>query len=76
MMRDRTGEDDLPLTQENLATMPDSGRPRINALLAGLEKDGLVRRFRGRIRLLTRSGLRDVPASATRNCRFGNRQRG
>jgi CRP-like cAMP-binding protein len=57
MMRDRTDDDDLPLTQENLATMLGSGRPRINALLAGLEQDGLVQRYRGRIRLLTRTRL-------------------
>lgn len=53
MMRDRTGDDDLPVTQESLATMLGSGRPRINVLLATLEQDGLLRRYRGRIRLLT-----------------------
>jgi CRP-like cAMP-binding protein len=57
MMRDRTDDDDLPLTQQCLATMLGSGRPRINVLLADLEKDGLVRRFRSRIRLLSRTGL-------------------
>jgi DNA-binding GntR family transcriptional regulator len=57
MMLDRTDDGDLPLTQENLATMLGSGRPRINALLAALEHDGLVQRYRGRIRLLTRVGL-------------------
>jgi CRP-like cAMP-binding protein len=57
MMRDRTDDDDLPLTQESLATMLGGGRPRINALLAALEQDGLVRRYRGRVRLLTRAGL-------------------
>jgi CRP-like cAMP-binding protein len=57
MIHDRTGDDDLPLTQECLATMLGSGRPRINGLLATLEQDGLVRRYRGRIRLLTRPGL-------------------
>jgi CRP-like cAMP-binding protein len=57
MLHDRTGDDDLPLTQECLATMLGSGRPRINGLLAALEQDGLVRRYRGRVRLLTRAGL-------------------
>jgi CRP-like cAMP-binding protein len=57
MMRDRTGDDDLPLTQEALATMLGSGRPRINGLLAALERDGLVRRYRGRIRLSSRIAL-------------------
>ncbi len=58
MMRDRTDDDDLPLTQEGLATMLGGGRPRINALLGALEKDGLVRRYRARVRLLTYDGLR------------------
>ena len=42
MMQDRTGSDDLPLTQESLATMLGSGRPRINVLLAILELSGLI----------------------------------
>jgi hypothetical protein len=37
--------------------MLGGGQPRINGLLALLEQDGLVRRFRGRIRLMSRSGL-------------------
>jgi CRP-like cAMP-binding protein len=57
MMRDRTDEDDLPLPQESLAAMLGSGRPRINVLLAALEQHGLIQRYRGRIRLLNRSGL-------------------
>ena len=57
MVLDRTGDDHLPLTQESLATMLGSGRPRINGLLAALERDGLVRRYRGLIRLVSRAGL-------------------
>jgi CRP-like cAMP-binding protein len=57
MMRDRTDADEILLTQESLATMLGGGRPRINVLLARLERDGLIRRYRGRIRLLTRVGL-------------------
>jgi CRP-like cAMP-binding protein len=56
-LHDRVALDDLPLTQENLATLLGSGRPRINALLAVLEEKGLIRRQRGRIRLVTQSGL-------------------
>lgn len=56
-LQDRVDLDDLPLTQENLATLLGSGRPRINALLGTLEERELIRRHRGRIRLLTRSGL-------------------
>jgi CRP-like cAMP-binding protein len=56
-LQDRVRRDELPLTQESLATLLGGGRPRVNALLALLERDGLVHRKRGRIRLLTRSGL-------------------
>jgi CRP-like cAMP-binding protein len=58
MIQDRTGDDELQLTQESLATMLGGGRPRINGLLAALEQDGLLRRYRGRIRLLSRRGLK------------------
>lgn len=57
MIRDRTGDNELPLTQESLATILGSGRPRINALLATLEQDGLLRRYRGRISLTSHAGL-------------------
>jgi CRP-like cAMP-binding protein len=68
-LRDRAAGDDLPLTQENLATLLGSGRPRINALLASLERDGLVRRLRGRIRLLTRPGLEALSCECYNTCR-------
>jgi CRP-like cAMP-binding protein len=70
MMQDRTGGDDLPLTQESLATMLGSGRPRINGLLAMLELNGLLRRYRGRIRLLSRSGLERRACECYRWLRF------
>lgn len=56
-MRDKAGSDDLTVTQEGLATLLGSGRPRINALLAALERAGLLRRYRGRIHLLAVAGL-------------------
>jgi CRP-like cAMP-binding protein len=56
-IQDRLGSDDLPLTQEHLAALLGGGRQRINAVLAALERDGLLRRHRGRVRLLKRSGL-------------------
>jgi CRP-like cAMP-binding protein len=56
-MQDKAKGNDIPITQENLATLLGSGRPRINLLLATLEKDGILRRSRGRIRLLTRAAL-------------------
>ena len=59
MTQDRIGRDDLPLTQEGLARMLGSGRPRINILLAMLEHDGLVCRSRGRIHLRSRARLEE-----------------
>jgi len=56
-MRDLTGQDDLPVTQENLATLLGSGRSRVNLVLATLEKAGLLLRSRGHIRLLSSDGL-------------------
>jgi CRP-like cAMP-binding protein len=53
-MQDKAQSDDITITQENLATLLGSGRPRINLLLATLEQDGILRRSRGHIRLLTR----------------------
>lgn len=53
-MQDTLESDTLPLTQEHLATLLGSGRSRVNLLLAGLERDGALRRQRGRIELLTR----------------------
>jgi CRP-like cAMP-binding protein len=55
--QDRVVSDDLPLTQENLATLLGNGRPHVNRVLAILEKSGLLRRHRGHIRLLDRCGL-------------------
>jgi CheY-like chemotaxis protein len=45
-IQDRLGSDDLPLTQERLAALLGGGRPRINAVPAALEQDGLLRRHR------------------------------
>jgi predicted transcriptional regulator len=57
MMQDRTGLDELPLTQDSLAGLLGGGRPHVNRTLAALEGAGLVRRRRGHIRLLARGGL-------------------
>jgi CRP-like cAMP-binding protein len=56
-MQDTLESDTLPLTQEDLATLLGSGRPRVNLLLAKLERDGALRRRRGRIELLSRVPL-------------------
>lgn len=56
-MHDHANGDDLPITQEGLATLLGGGRPRVNLLLATLQRQGIVRRHRGRIQVLTRAGL-------------------
>ena len=56
-MQDKAGSDYLALTQESLATLLGNGRPRVNLILAALEKGGIIRRHRGRIQLLSRAGL-------------------
>jgi CRP-like cAMP-binding protein len=57
LMQDKAKSDDLWVTQENVATLVGSGRPRVNQVLSKLEKDGILRRHRGCIHLLTRAGL-------------------
>jgi CRP-like cAMP-binding protein len=84
-IQDRLAGDELPLTQESLATLLGSGRPRINGVLARLEQDGLLHRRRGRIRLLTRPGLQArscdcyappaAPALVTQPCRVTSAER-
>jgi CRP-like cAMP-binding protein len=56
-MQDAIDDDILPLTQESLATLLGSGRPRVNLMLGKLEREGMIRRQRGRLQLLTRTGL-------------------
>jgi CRP-like cAMP-binding protein len=55
--QDRSGADELPVTQETLATMLGAGRPRVNSVLRTLEQAGLIRRRRVRITIQNREGL-------------------
>ena len=50
MMWDRIGDDDRPLTHENLTAFPGSGRPRTNSVLQVLEQLDSLRRYRSRVR--------------------------
>jgi CRP-like cAMP-binding protein len=56
-LHDHANGDDLPITQEGLAALLGGGRPRVNLLLATLQQQGIVRRHRGRIQVMTRAGL-------------------
>jgi len=55
---DRTGSDQIPLTQEFLAEMLGVRRTTVTLLAQELQKNGLVRYSRGRIAILDRAGLR------------------
>jgi CRP-like cAMP-binding protein len=57
MMRDRSDEDTLPLTQDILAEMLGARRPSITNAARELERAGLIKRGRRQIRILDREGL-------------------
>jgi CRP-like cAMP-binding protein len=58
MMRDRSDDDVMPLTQNLLAEMLGAQRPSITNAAHELERDGLIRRGRGNITLIDRDGLK------------------
>jgi CRP-like cAMP-binding protein len=57
MMRDRTDDDTLQVTQELLAEMLGVQRPTITNAAKELERAGLIERGRQQITLLDRQGL-------------------
>ena len=56
-MRDLAGSDDLMLTQEFLAQMLSVRRPSVSIVASPLQKAGLIKYSRGRVRLLDVKGL-------------------
>jgi CRP-like cAMP-binding protein len=56
-MRDLAGSDDLTLTQEFLAQMLSVRRPSVSIVASPLQKAGLIKYSRGRIRMLDVKGL-------------------
>ena len=56
-MRDLAGSDDLILTQEFLAQMLSVRRPSVSIVASPLQKAGLIKYSRGRVRLLDVKGL-------------------
>jgi CRP-like cAMP-binding protein len=56
-MRDLAGSDDLVLTQEFLAQMLSVRRPSVSIVASPLQKAGLIKYSRGRMRLLDIKGL-------------------
>jgi CRP-like cAMP-binding protein len=57
-MRDFAGSDDLMLTQEFLAQMLGVRRPSVSIVASPLQKAGLIKYSRGRIRVLDVRGLK------------------
>ena len=57
-MRDLAGSDDLMLTQEFLAQMLGVRRPSVSIVASPLQKAGLIKYSRGRMRLLDVKGLK------------------
>ena len=57
MMRDRSDEDALPITQNLLAEMLGVQRPTITNAAAELERAGLIERGRQQVAILDRQGL-------------------
>ncbi|MGA7386352.1 MAG: Crp/Fnr family transcriptional regulator [Pseudolabrys sp.] len=56
-MRDLAGSDDLMLTQEFLAQMLSVRRPSVSIVASPLQKAGLIKYSRGKIRILDVKGL-------------------
>jgi CRP-like cAMP-binding protein len=54
---DRIYEGEIPLTQDNVASMAGTTRPTANGVLRGLEQDGVVALRRGRIQVLDHDAL-------------------
>ena len=57
MMRDRSDEDTLPITQSLLAEMLGAQRPSITNAARELERAGLIERGRRQVTILDRPGL-------------------
>ena len=57
LVQERTGSDELPLTQELIANRLGSRRAGVTQIACGLQERGLIRYGRGLIRILDRAGL-------------------
>ena len=60
MMRDRSDEDELPITQDLLAEMLGVQRPTVTNAAKELERAGLIKRGRRQVTILHRRGLAQV----------------
>src|SRR5205085_9716849 len=60
MMRDRSDDDALPITQDLLAQMLGVQRPTITNAAEQLERAGLIERGRQQVTILDRQGLTEA----------------
>jgi CRP-like cAMP-binding protein len=60
MMRDRSDDDELPITQNLLAEMLGVQRPTITNAVRELERAGWIKRGRRQVTILDRQGLEDA----------------
>ena len=71
MAHDRVDGDELPLTQDLLATMLAVRRPGVTIAMGALEATGLLRHSRGRIVICDRPGLEAAACGCyVRLCQF------
>jgi CRP-like cAMP-binding protein len=69
MMRDRSDEDALPITQNLLAEMLGAQRPSITNAAGELERAGLIERGRREVTILDRQGLTKASCECYRSAR-------
>jgi CRP-like cAMP-binding protein len=60
MAHDRMGDEDLLITHEYLSSILGARRPAITNMLCELEREGLLERGRGHVRVRNRAGLEGV----------------
>jgi CRP-like cAMP-binding protein len=58
LLRDRCGENVVPVTQERAAELLGVTRQSVSAVIAAFQKEGLIGQTRGRIFVVSREGLR------------------
>jgi Mn-dependent DtxR family transcriptional regulator len=74
MARDRVEDDELPLTQEFMATMLGVHRPSITVTAGILQRAGLIRYTNGRITILDRPSLEAASCECYRTFRHWSEQ--
>jgi CRP-like cAMP-binding protein len=69
MVRDRVASDSYSLTQEFLATMLGARRTTVTAAAGELQRDGLIKYSRGKIRIVDSAGLEDAACECYKTVR-------